>query len=90
MLLLVSCSYTIHNGFFVSVYSMETSGRGRLGETEHTVENDSSSFVDDASGSDYVENDPYHYTKRGEFTSELYKICVENLPHYVGYQVSVQ
>ena len=35
-------------------------------------------------------DDPYHYTKRGEFTSELYKICVDNLPYYVGYQVSVK
>ena len=36
------------------------------------------------------EDDPYHYTKRGEFTSELFKICVENLPYYVGYQVSIR
>ena len=33
------------------------------------------------------QSDCYHYTKNGEFTSEIFKICVENLPHYVGYQV---
>ncbi|XP_065055222.1 tRNA (uracil-5-)-methyltransferase homolog A-like [Rhopilema esculentum] len=32
------------------------------------------------------QSDCYHYTKNGEFTSEIFKICVDNLPHYVGYQ----
>ncbi len=31
--------------------------------------------------------DLYFYTKSGDFTSELFKICVDNIPKYVGYQV---
>ena len=56
------------------------------------VENDAKcekeEFIQNVGQNLQDEGDPYHYTKRGEFTSELYKICVENLPHYVGYQVT--
>ena len=49
---------------FLPIYSMEASAKDAISETEHTVENDSSSCVDDANRRDSVENDPYHYTKR--------------------------
>ncbi|XP_071848571.1 tRNA (uracil-5-)-methyltransferase homolog A-like isoform X2 [Apostichopus japonicus] len=32
-----------------------------------------------------LDTDPYHYTKRGEFTSEIFKIAIQNLPRYYGY-----
>ena len=32
--------------------------------------------------------DPYHYTKGEEFTSEIYKIEIRNLPRYFGFTVS--
>ncbi len=32
-------------------------------------------------------DDLYFYTKSGDFTSEIFKICVENVPKFVGYQV---
>ena len=35
------------------------------------------------------EEDLYHYTKRGEFTSEMFKVCVDNIPHFVNYQVRI-
>ncbi|KFM57779.1 hypothetical protein X975_06315, partial [Stegodyphus mimosarum] len=31
------------------------------------------------------EHDPYSYTKLNDFTSEIYKIELLNLPNYVGY-----
>lgn len=33
-------------------------------------------------------HDPYSYTKLNDFTSEIYKIEINNLPNYVGYGVS--
>lgn len=33
-------------------------------------------------------HDPYSYTKLHDFTSEIYKIEINNLPNYVGYGVS--
>ena len=35
-----------------------------------------------------AESDPYFYTKRDEFTSEIYKIELQNLPKKCGYKVS--
>lgn len=35
-----------------------------------------------------LDTDPYHYTKRGEFTSEVFKIAIQNLPKHYGYTVS--
>ena len=32
-------------------------------------------------------NDAYFYTKRGEFTSEIFKVEVKNLPKHIGYNV---
>lgn len=34
------------------------------------------------------EHDPYSYTKLNDFTSEIFKIEINNLPGYVGYGVS--
>jgi len=34
-----------------------------------------------------AESDPYFYTKRDEFTSEIYKIELQNLPKKCGYKV---
>ena len=69
---------------------MEASEENEMTETKDSVASNSNTTIDEVAGGCPVENDLYHYTKRGEFTSELFKICVENLPHYVGYQVSMQ
>lgn len=34
-------------------------------------------------------HDPYSYTKLDDFTSEIYKIEINNLPNYVGYGVCI-
>ena len=36
-----------------------------------------------------AESDPYFYTKRDEFTSEIYKIELQNLPKKCGYKVKI-
>ena len=69
---------------------METSEKTEITETKDPVESNSNTTINELVEGCPVGDDPYHYTKRGEFTSELFKICVENLPHYVGYQVSMQ
>ena len=37
-----------------------------------------------------AESDPYFYTKRDEFTSEIYKIELQNLPKKCGYKVKMR
>ena len=67
------------------------SGNSEVSDTKDTIpSNHPNTLLDeeDVRSSPAVD-DPFHYTKRDEFTSEIFKICVENLPYYVGYQVSI-
>ena len=43
-------------------------------------------MTEDAVGEEVT--DPYHYTKGEEFTSEIFKIEIRNLPRYFGFSVS--
>lgn len=44
--------------------------------------------INDEPDEEEAESDPYFYTKRDEFTSEIYKIELQNLPKKCGYKVS--
>ena len=49
---------------------------------------DEDAVINDEPDEEEAESDPYFYTKRDEFTSEIYKIELQNLPKKCGYKVS--
>ena len=49
---------------------------------------DEDGVINDEPDEEEAESDPYFYTKRDEFTSEIYKIELQNLPKKCGYKVS--
>ena len=58
-------------------------------DTEATMLNkDEDAVINDEPDEEEAESDPYFYTKRDEFTSEIYKIELQNLPKKCGYKVS--
>ena len=52
-----------------------------------TSAEDKKDMTEDAVGE--AVTDPYHYTKGEEFTSEVFKIEIRNLPRYFGFSVSL-
>lgn len=59
----------------------EVTEKGELGKDEEE------GAVNDEPDEEEAESDPYFYTKRDEFTSEIYKIELQNLPKKCGYKV---
>ena len=49
---------------------------------------DGEEVANDEPDEEEIESDPYFYIKRDEFTSEIYKIELQNLPRKCGYKVS--
>lgn len=60
------------------------------GEADHEGldKEDEDGAINDEPDEEEAESDPYFYTKRDEFTSEIYKIELQNLPKKCGYKVS--
>lgn len=58
---------------------------GKEKEPEGPTSSEASSSVDVNKNESSLDTDPYHYTKRGEFTSEVYKIEIQNLPRHYGF-----
>ena len=56
-------------------------------EEEDNEEIDRDDDKGDEPDEEEAESDPYFYTKRDEFTSEIYKIELQNLPKKCGYKV---
>ena len=52
------------------------------------LDKDEDGVINDEPDEEEAESDPYFYTKRDEFTSEIYKIELQNLPKKCGYKVS--
>ena len=57
-------------------------------ETDKGEEKVEEAAANDDPDEEEAESDPYFYTKRDEFTSEIYKIELQNLPKKCGYKVS--
>lgn len=55
---------------------------------EDEQDKDEDGVINDEPDEELAESDPYFYTKRDEFTSEIYKIELQNLPKKCGYKVS--
>ena len=53
------------------------------------MDNTSTTMPENKSSEETVKIDPYEYLKRDEFTSEIYKIEIKNLPRYTGHKVSL-
>lgn len=51
------------------------------------LDKDEDGAINDEPDEEEAESDPYFYTKRDEFTSEIYKIELQNLPKKCGYKV---
>lgn len=51
------------------------------------LDKDEDGVINDEPDEEEAESDPYFYTKRDEFTSEIYKIELQNLPKKCGYKV---
>ena len=51
------------------------------------LDRDEDGVINDEPDEEEAESDPYFYTKRDEFTSEIYKIELQNLPKKCGYKV---
>ena len=64
----------------------DTQTQGACASGEGDKESDDS---EDEPDGEAMESDPYFYTKLDEFTSEIYKIELQNLPHSrkIGYKV---
>lgn len=65
---------------------------GHEEEDNEGMDKDDAKADEDAGANDEpdeeeAESDPYFYTKRDEFTSEIYKIELQNLPKKCGYKV---
>lgn len=60
-------------------------------DCESRVQNDvqSNDTKEDVDTSKSSSDDLYSYMKRGEFTSEIFKIEVKNLPKHIGYDASL-
>ena len=56
-------------------------------DNANTEEKDEDGAINDEPDEEEAESDPYFYTKRDEFTSEIYKIELQNLPKKCGYKV---
>ena len=54
----------------------------------NTKEKAEDGAINDEPDEEEAESDPYFYTKRDEFTSEIYKIELQNLPKKCGYKVT--
>lgn len=52
------------------------------------LDKDEDGVINDEPDEEEAESDPYFYTKRDEFTSEIYKIELQNLPKKCGYKVA--
>ena len=57
-------------------------------EEEEDNNKDEDGVINDEPDEEEAESDPYFYTKRDEFTSEIYKIELQNLPKKCGYKVA--
>lgn len=55
--------------------------------TCNVLDKDEDAVINDEPDEEEAESDPYFYTKRDEFTSEIYKIELQNLPKKCGYKV---
>jgi len=60
-------------------------------DTEDMKDETNSEKIESVADESQIEpkDDVYSYTKRGEFTSETFKIEVRNLPKHIGYDVSL-
>lgn len=57
------------------------------GDHEDPDKEEDDGVINDEPDEEEAESDPYFYTKRDEFTSEIYKIELQNLPKKCGYKV---
>lgn len=63
-------------------------GEDEDNEATGLPDKDEDAVINDEPDEEEAESDPYFYTKRDEFTSEIYKIELQNLPKKCGYKVS--
>lgn len=59
-----------------------------MNESKEAEKNSEDQAVDSVDGNTNTETDEYLYTKRDEFTSEIFKVQIQNLPKRFGFAVS--